>query len=164
MVELQPLLTDTDLHIAQLTMNLLTSVAKLHKSSLPMVQKTSLAQIFHLSQSPLLQGAALNAMLEFFQVSKVHIFWKIHKKCDEIFSNPCLRSVNLEKKFWSLQFFQKTNLKKAYLGRIFCLFFGRIEEPKSPFEINWPLESAILIGFKWFRIICMVSKVQGQKT
>jgi len=67
LVELQPLLNDTDLHIAQLTMNLLTSVAKLHKSSLPMVQKTSLAQIFHLSQSPLLQGAALNAMLEFFQ-------------------------------------------------------------------------------------------------
>ena len=75
LVELQPLLNDTDLHIAQLTMNLLTSVAKLHKSSLPMVQKTSLAQIFHLSQSPLLQGAALNAMLEFFQVSKVHIFF-----------------------------------------------------------------------------------------
>jgi cullin-associated NEDD8-dissociated protein 1 len=67
LVELQPLLSDADLHIAQLTMNLLTSVAKLHKGSLPMVQKTSLPQIFHLSQSPLLQGAALNAMLEFFQ-------------------------------------------------------------------------------------------------
>ena len=76
LVELQPLLNDTDLHIAQLTMNLLTSVARLHKSSLPMVQKTSLPQIFHLSQSPLLQGAALNAMLEFFQVSKVHIFFQ----------------------------------------------------------------------------------------
>jgi len=67
LVELHPLLNDSDLHIAQLTMNLLTSVARLHTSSLPMVQKTSLAQIFHLSQSPLLQGAALSAMLDFFQ-------------------------------------------------------------------------------------------------
>lgn len=67
LVELQPLLNDSDLHIAQLTMNLLTSVAKLHKGSLITVQKTSLNQIFCLSQSPLLQGAALNAMLEFFQ-------------------------------------------------------------------------------------------------
>ena len=67
LVELQPLLNDADLHIAQLTMNLLTSVAKLHKSSLGIVQKTSLNQIFVLSQSPLLQGAALKAMLDFFQ-------------------------------------------------------------------------------------------------
>ena len=67
LIELQPLLTDSDLHIAQLTMNLLTSVAKLHKNSLSKIQSTCLPQIFHLSQSPLLQGAALNAMLEFFQ-------------------------------------------------------------------------------------------------
>ena len=67
LLELQPLLSDSDLHIAQLTMNLLTSVARLHKSSLPVVQKSSLPFIFQLSQSPLLQGAALNAMLEFFQ-------------------------------------------------------------------------------------------------
>jgi len=67
LVELQPLLTDSDLHIAQFTMNLLTSVAKLHKASLPMVQKTSLAQILQLSQSSVIQGAALSAMLDFFQ-------------------------------------------------------------------------------------------------
>lgn len=67
LVELQPLLNDSDLHIAQLTMNLLTSVAKLHKSSLPTVQRTSLSYIFLLAQSPLLQGAALNAMLDFFK-------------------------------------------------------------------------------------------------
>ena len=55
LVELPPLLNESDLHIAQLTMNLLTSVAKLHKSSLSTVQKTSLPQIFVLAQSPLLQ-------------------------------------------------------------------------------------------------------------
>lgn len=67
LVELPPLLNESDLHIAQLTMNLLTSVAKLHKGALPVVQSTSLPEIFRLAQSPLLQGAALNSMLEFFQ-------------------------------------------------------------------------------------------------
>ena len=105
LVELQPLLNDTDLHIAQLTMNLLTSVAKLHKSSLPMVQKTSLAQIFHLSQSPLLQGAALNAMLEFFQVSKVHFSWKTHKNAEIAFS-----------------FFFQTPVKGCFFQKVWCIF------------------------------------------
>ena len=112
LVELQPLLNDTDLHIAQLTMNLLTSVAKLHKSSLPMVQKTSLPQIFHLSQSPLLQGAALNAMLEFFQVSKAHTFWKIHKNVTKLhfLTNPCYSNYDLE-------------LSALFQGSTICSFY-----------------------------------------
>ena len=55
LVELPPLLTETDLHIAQLTMNLLTTVAKLHKASIAEVQTNSLPEIFRLAQSPLLQ-------------------------------------------------------------------------------------------------------------
>ena len=55
LMEVQPLLNDSDLHIAQLTMNLLTSVARLHKSSVKVVQNTSFHQIFTLAQSPLLQ-------------------------------------------------------------------------------------------------------------
>ena len=59
LVELPPLLSETDLHIAQLTMNLLTTVAKLHKGSLPEVQSNSLPEIFRLAQSPLLQVSPL---------------------------------------------------------------------------------------------------------
>jgi cullin-associated NEDD8-dissociated protein 1 len=55
LAELPPLLSETDLHIAQLTMNLLTTVAKLHKASLPEVHTNSLPEIFRLAQSPLLQ-------------------------------------------------------------------------------------------------------------
>jgi hypothetical protein len=55
LAELPPLLSEVDLHIAQLTMNLLTTVAKLHKGSLAEVQSNSLPEIFRLSQSPLLQ-------------------------------------------------------------------------------------------------------------
>ena len=55
LIELPPLISDTDLHIAQHAMVLLTSVSKNHKSVLPFVQKTSLPEVFKLAQSPLLQ-------------------------------------------------------------------------------------------------------------
>ena len=67
LIELPPLVSEADLHIAQLTMDLLKTVSEKHKSVLPIVQQTSLPEVFKLAQSPLLQGAALNAMLQFFQ-------------------------------------------------------------------------------------------------
>lgn len=67
LAELSPLISEADLHIAQLTMNLLTSVARLIKPCLEIVKTSSLPEILRLTQSPLLQGAALTAMLEFFQ-------------------------------------------------------------------------------------------------
>ena len=67
LIELPPLVSEVDLHIAQLTMDLLTTVSTHHKSAMTIVQKTSLPEVFKLAQSPLLQGAALNSMLQFFQ-------------------------------------------------------------------------------------------------
>ena len=67
LAELSPLISEADLHIAQLTMNLLTSVARLLKPCLGVVKTSSLPGVLRLTQSPLLQGAALTAMLEFFQ-------------------------------------------------------------------------------------------------
>ena len=55
LIELPPLISEADLHIAQLTMDLLTSVSKYHKSVLHIVQQTSLPEVFKLAQSPLLQ-------------------------------------------------------------------------------------------------------------
>lgn len=68
LVELPPLLSESDLHIAQLTLNLLTSIARLQRGCLATVTSTSLPHVLRLAQSPLLQGAALSAMLDFFQV------------------------------------------------------------------------------------------------
>ncbi|XP_015114228.1 cullin-associated NEDD8-dissociated protein 1 [Diachasma alloeum] len=65
--ELPALLNESDLHIAQLTLTLLTTVAKLHPAALTRISETILPEILVLVKSPLLQGAALNAMLEFFQ-------------------------------------------------------------------------------------------------
>lgn len=67
MQELPALINETDLHISQLTLNLLTSISKVHPQSLSLVSSAILPEILVLVRSPLLQGGALNAMLEFFQ-------------------------------------------------------------------------------------------------
>lgn len=70
--ELPPLLTEADLHIAQLTLVLLTSMARVHSGALADIASgTILPEVLVLVKSPLLQGAALDSMLEFFQVSVI---------------------------------------------------------------------------------------------
>lgn len=66
-VELSPLLNEADLHIAQLTLTLLTSIAQLHPAALARVSDSILPEILTLVKSPLLQGAALSSMLDFFE-------------------------------------------------------------------------------------------------
>ncbi|XP_012944580.1 cullin-associated NEDD8-dissociated protein 1 [Aplysia californica] len=67
MKEMPPLINENDLHISQLTLNLLTTISRGHKSSIANTQAEILPQILELVQSPLLQGGALNAVLEFFR-------------------------------------------------------------------------------------------------
>ena len=67
LAELPPLVSETDLHIAQLTLNLLTSISVNHRQAIPTIQKTVLPEVLKLAESPLLQGAALTAMLDFFK-------------------------------------------------------------------------------------------------
>ena len=67
LAELPPLVSETDLHIAQLTLALLTSVTSSHASTIPVIQKSVLPEVLKLAESPLLQGAALAAMLDFFR-------------------------------------------------------------------------------------------------
>lgn len=54
--ELPALLNESDLHIAQLTLNLLTTIAKLHPTALTRVSEHILPEILILVKSPLLQG------------------------------------------------------------------------------------------------------------
>lgn len=64
-VEIPPLLTESDLHVAQLSLVFLTSAAR----QLPQagVYDDILPQVMVLLRSPLLQGSALNCTLKFFQ-------------------------------------------------------------------------------------------------
>ncbi len=68
LAELPALITDADLHIAQLTMNLMTSVARLAPDpALRQLSAAGLPEVLRLARSPLLQGAALQSMLELFR-------------------------------------------------------------------------------------------------
>lgn len=65
--EVQPLISESDLHVAQLSLVLLTSSAKLQPEALLGVHERVLPEIIGLVKSPLLQGTALKCTLEFFQ-------------------------------------------------------------------------------------------------
>lgn len=65
--EVQPLISESDLHVAQLSLVLLTSSARLQPAALVGVHEKILPEIMCLVKSPLLQGTALKCTLEFFQ-------------------------------------------------------------------------------------------------
>lgn len=67
--EIPPLLSESDLHIAQLTLHLLTSVARNQRSAFQTggVNGGILSEVFNLLRSPLLQGVALGSLLDFLQ-------------------------------------------------------------------------------------------------
>lgn len=55
-VELPPLLDESDLHIAQWTLIILKSIAQVHPTALINVSKAILPETMNLVRSPLLQG------------------------------------------------------------------------------------------------------------
>ncbi|CAL4060788.1 unnamed protein product, partial [Meganyctiphanes norvegica] len=67
LMELPPLINESDLHIAQLCLMLLTSTAKYHKGSMANFLQVVMPDVMALVRSPLLQGGALKAMQELFE-------------------------------------------------------------------------------------------------
>ncbi|XP_005997881.1 cullin-associated NEDD8-dissociated protein 1 [Latimeria chalumnae] len=67
LTELPPLIGESDMHISQLAIAFLTSLAKVYPSSLSKITGSVLTELFNLVHSPLLQGGALSAILDFFQ-------------------------------------------------------------------------------------------------
>ena len=61
------LLNESDLHVAQLSLGLLTAVAQLQASAMAKVHKEMMARVLDLLVSPLLQGTALQAMTTFLR-------------------------------------------------------------------------------------------------
>lgn len=66
--EIPPLLCESDLHVAQLSLVLLTSTAKFQSQALVGVHNAILPEVMTLVRSPLLQGTALSCTLNLFQV------------------------------------------------------------------------------------------------
>ncbi|XP_043934569.1 cullin-associated NEDD8-dissociated protein 1-like [Protopterus annectens] len=68
LAELPSLIQENDMHISQVAISFLTSLAKVYPSSMSKVSSSVLAELYNLVHSPLLQGGTLGAILEFFQV------------------------------------------------------------------------------------------------
>ncbi|XP_053530044.1 cullin-associated NEDD8-dissociated protein 2 [Ictalurus punctatus] len=66
--ELPALIQESDMHVSQVAMMLVTCVAKVCPNSLAKIAGNILPEVFHLVHSPLLQGGALGSIVEFFQV------------------------------------------------------------------------------------------------
>ncbi|KAM6928453.1 cullin-associated NEDD8-dissociated protein 2 [Xenentodon cancila] len=67
LTELPPLVDETDMHVSQVSITLLTCMAKANPSSLAKISSSVLPGVFRLIHSPLLQGGALVAILDFLQ-------------------------------------------------------------------------------------------------
>uniref|UniRef100_A0A4W4GM61 TATA-binding protein interacting (TIP20) domain-containing protein n=1 Tax=Electrophorus electricus TaxID=8005 RepID=A0A4W4GM61_ELEEL len=67
LAELPPLISETDMHVSQMAISFLTTLARVHPDSLAKIGGSILGELIALVRSPLLQGGALSAMLEFFQ-------------------------------------------------------------------------------------------------
>uniref|UniRef100_A0A1A8RPX6 Cullin-associated and neddylation-dissociated 2 (Putative) n=2 Tax=Nothobranchius TaxID=28779 RepID=A0A1A8RPX6_9TELE len=65
--EISPLVDESDMHVSQVSITLLTCMAKACPSSLAKICSSVLPGVFGLIHSPLLQGGALAAILDFLQ-------------------------------------------------------------------------------------------------
>uniref|UniRef100_A0A671W5S3 Cullin-associated and neddylation-dissociated 1 n=1 Tax=Sparus aurata TaxID=8175 RepID=A0A671W5S3_SPAAU len=68
LAELPPLISESDMHVSQMALSFLSTLAVTHPSSLGQLSGGNiLQQLITLVRSPLLQGGALAAMLDFYQ-------------------------------------------------------------------------------------------------
>uniref|UniRef100_A0A8D0CZ05 Cullin-associated and neddylation-dissociated 1 n=2 Tax=Sander lucioperca TaxID=283035 RepID=A0A8D0CZ05_SANLU len=68
LAELPPLISESDMHVSQMALSFLSTLAVTHPSSLSQLSGGNiLQQLIALVRSPLLQGGALSAMLDFYQ-------------------------------------------------------------------------------------------------
>ncbi|TNM91501.1 hypothetical protein fugu_019881 [Takifugu bimaculatus] len=68
LAELPPLISESDMHVSQMALSFLSTLAVTHPASLGQLSSGNiLQQLISLVRSPLLQGGALSAMLDFYQ-------------------------------------------------------------------------------------------------
>uniref|UniRef100_U3I866 Cullin associated and neddylation dissociated 2 (putative) n=1 Tax=Anas platyrhynchos platyrhynchos TaxID=8840 RepID=U3I866_ANAPP len=68
LMELPALISENDMHVSQVAITFLTTLAKVYPSCISKISGSILTEILQLVHSPLLQGGALNAIIDFFQV------------------------------------------------------------------------------------------------
>lgn len=87
LAELPPLISESDMHVSQMALSFLSTLAVTHPASLGQLSGGNiLQQLITLVRSPLLQGGALSAMLDFYQVSDGAMGGGGQQRCDDIIS------------------------------------------------------------------------------
>ncbi|XP_008945811.1 PREDICTED: cullin-associated NEDD8-dissociated protein 1-like, partial [Merops nubicus] len=67
LAELPALVTENDMHVSQVAVVFLTTLAKVYPTCISKMSGSILGEVFQLVHSPLLQGGALNAIVDFLQ-------------------------------------------------------------------------------------------------
>ncbi|XP_062977493.1 cullin-associated NEDD8-dissociated protein 1-like [Elgaria multicarinata webbii] len=67
LMELPDLISENDMHVSQVAITFLTTLARVYPSALSKISGTVLSELFQLVYSPLMQGGALKAIVDFFQ-------------------------------------------------------------------------------------------------
>ena len=85
LIEMPPLINESDLYISQLTLTLLTSLINSEKAYFPIITDKILKETLILVRSPLLQGTTLQSLLDFFQTLVVKPFASL--KFDQLYAS-----------------------------------------------------------------------------
>uniref|UniRef100_A0A3Q2V1R4 TATA-binding protein interacting (TIP20) domain-containing protein n=1 Tax=Haplochromis burtoni TaxID=8153 RepID=A0A3Q2V1R4_HAPBU len=89
--ELPTLVDESDMHVSQVSITLLTGMAKAYPSTLAKISSSVLPGVFRLIHSPLLQGSTLEAILEYLQalvLSKTSNL-SYRRQCESQLSQVC---------------------------------------------------------------------------
>lgn len=138
-----PLLSESDLHVAQLALVMLTSTAKCKPQALINVHKTILPEVMILVRSPLLQGAALTCTLNLFQsMVKANLPGLGYRQLLDMLRFPIMQQQ------------QNTNLlhKQAYHSLAKCVAALTIEMPTEAI----PLANELLFDIQKRRNDCQL--------
>ncbi|XP_056615048.1 cullin-associated NEDD8-dissociated protein 2 [Triplophysa dalaica] len=164
LMEVPGLIQESDMHISQVAITLITCMAKVCPNCLSKIGGTILPEVLNLVHSPLLQGGALNSILDFLQVLVV-------TKANNMSYNDLLKA--LKGPFYEAKSFDTSAHKQPYYSVAKCIaalsaacpkeasgvvtnFIQEVKNPKS-------LESVRILGLLSLGEIGRFMNFEGQK-
>lgn len=164
LMEIPGLIQESDMHISQLAITLITCVAKVCPTSLSKIGGTILPEVLNLIHSPLLQGGALNSILDFFRVL-------VSTKANNMSYNDLLKA--LKKPFYEAKSFDTSVHKQSFYSVAKCIaalssacpkeasgvvtnFIQEVKNPKSS-------ESVRILALLCLGEIGRLMNLEGQK-
>uniref|UniRef100_A0A8D0D176 TATA-binding protein interacting (TIP20) domain-containing protein n=1 Tax=Sander lucioperca TaxID=283035 RepID=A0A8D0D176_SANLU len=131
--ELPALVDEGDMHVSQVSVTLLTCMAKWCPSSLAKISSSVLPGVFRLVHSPLLQGAALAAILDFLQALVLSKTSNLgYSQLLKSLTDPFHRSQSSDSTIIHRQSYQSVARCVAALSASFSLYLLSSPQVKNP--------------------------------